>query len=103
MADVELIIKIPEVVYEHILKAKSVPDMLGVDIVNTINAVANGVPLPKGHGNLIDTKEFIKAVNDWADNIDNYEAYEELEIAKALLQNHAHTIIEADLESEGEE
>lgn len=98
MSNVELVIKIPEVVYEHILKAKSVSDMLGVDIVNTINAVANGVPLPKGHGNLIDTKEFIKAINDWADNIDNYGAYEELEIAESLVQNHAHTIIEADIE-----
>jgi len=59
MTNIELIIKIPKEVYEHILKAKSVPDMLGIDIVNTINAVKNGTPLPKGHGALKDTDKII--------------------------------------------
>ena len=47
MVDIELVIKIPKEVYERILKAKSVPDVLGIDIVNTINATKNGTPLDK--------------------------------------------------------
>ena len=42
----QIIISISEEVYEHILNAKSVPDLLGIDIVNTVNAVKNGAPLP---------------------------------------------------------
>lgn len=41
----QLMINISKEVYEHILKAKSVPDVLGIDIVNAINAVKNGTPL----------------------------------------------------------
>lgn len=91
----ELVIKIPEESY----KATCNGCMLPPHVENVVQAIRNGIPLPKGHGGLIDTKEFIKSINDWADNIDNYGAYEELEIAKALLQNHAHTIIEADKEN----
>lgn len=38
-------INIDEEVYERILKAKSVPDILDIDIVNTINAVKQGIPI----------------------------------------------------------
>lgn len=41
----KLMVKIPEEVYDHVLKAKSTPDILGIDIVNVINAVKNGTPL----------------------------------------------------------
>jgi hypothetical protein len=69
----ELVIKIPEEVYEHILKAKSVPDVLGIDIVNTINAVKNGKPLPKGHGRILDEKDILDTKNNdggWYDLVD---------------------------------
>ena len=99
MTYVELVIRIPEDLYKAY---KGRPPMLGDAGMDMIaQAISNGTPLPKGYGNLIDTKEFIESVNDWVDEVDNYGAYEELEIAKALLQNHAHTIIEADKESEG--
>lgn len=45
MADIKLMVKMPEEVYDHILKAKSTPDVLGIDIVNAINAVKNGISL----------------------------------------------------------
>ena len=62
MANIELIIKLQEEVHEHILKAKSVPDVLGVDIVNTINAVKNGTLLPKGCKRLVDVDGFINSL-----------------------------------------
>ena len=90
--DGELVIKIPEVVYEHILKVKSVPDMLGIDIVNTIEAVKNGTPLPKGHGRLIDADEIQFENNDFDTYSDYSRAFDAID--------NAPTIIEADKESE---
>ena len=52
----KIVINISKEVYARILKAKSVPELLGIDIVNTINAVKDGTLLPKGHGDLIDRK-----------------------------------------------
>lgn len=56
MADIELVIKIPENIYQVIKKGYT---MLGGRSSKTISsiliaAVVNGVPLPKGHGRLID-------------------------------------------------
>lgn len=50
MADIELVIKISEEAYK-LLKNEGV-DWLGAEHI--LNAVANGTPLPKGHGRLID-------------------------------------------------
>ena len=37
-----VVIDIDKEVYDHILKAESIPDLLGIDIVNVVNAVKNG-------------------------------------------------------------
>ena len=92
MTNIELIIKIPKEVYEHILKAKSVPDMLSIDIVNTINAVKNGTLLSKGHGRLIDVDE-IQFENA------EFDTYGDYSIAFDAIDG-AETIIEADKENE---
>lgn len=60
----QIVIDTSKEVYEHILKAKSVPDMLGIDIVNIINAVKTGTPLPEGHGRIADMDEAIKCIKD---------------------------------------
>lgn len=52
----QIVIEIPEEAYE-LLKNKGV-DWLGAEHI--LNAVANGIPLPKGHGRLIDA-DAIKA------------------------------------------
>ena len=58
MADIELVIKIPEELYEAY---KDRPPMLGDAGIDMIaQSIANGVPLPKGHGRLIDTDELKK-------------------------------------------
>lgn len=46
------VIDIDEEVYERILKAKSIPDLLGTDIVNVVNAVKNGKPLQNNKSNV---------------------------------------------------
>lgn len=80
MADIELVIKIDEELYNSF---KSLPfTTFSEDIIT------NGTPLPKGHGRLKDIDKIIsdgisKGFCDW---------YDEME--------YAGTIIEADTESE---
>ena len=87
MADVELIIKIPEETYEY-WKTHSYEYVIG-------EAIAKGTPLPKGHGRLID-----------ADDIRVIELEDSLHFIRHKKGDDidvyidASTIIEADKESE---
>lgn len=50
----EIIVKIPDTAYEGILNADKVNGNWGKDLLGILcNAIANGTPLPKGHGRLI--------------------------------------------------
>ncbi len=60
MADIELVIKIPEEAY-NLLQNDGV-DWLGAEHI--LNAVANGTLLPKGHGDL---KDFEKLYADMSE------------------------------------
>ncbi len=67
MADIELVIKIPESTYKVF---KNLSKIIGVlvyekDILTLIKAVKNGTPLPKGHGRLIGADELLKAMDTW--------------------------------------
>ena len=58
MSDIELVIKIPEELYEAY---KGRPPMLGdagMDMI--VQAIAKGTPLPKGHGRLGDLDKLYK-------------------------------------------
>jgi len=58
MADIELVIKIPEVYFEALKKTDEIVSgqRSGKTLMSVIyNAVANGTPLPKGHGRLVET------------------------------------------------
>jgi hypothetical protein len=52
----QIVINIDEVIYKRILPYKDVPVIsnLANDFPELIHAVANGVPIPTGHGRLID-------------------------------------------------
>lgn len=60
MADIELVIKIPEETYEYWKEHK-------YEYVFA-EAIAKGVILPKGHGDLIDRKEFTKYPPIWMED-----------------------------------
>ena len=88
MADIELIVKIPEEYYETLRKTDMIfsGQRSGKTFVSVIfEAIANGTPLPKGHGRLID-----------ADAVDT--RYSDPEVVETL--DEAPTIIEADKERE---
>lgn len=62
MADIELIIKIPKELYESY---KGRPPMLGdVGIDMITQSIANGTPLPKEHGRLLDEKDILDIENN---------------------------------------
>jgi hypothetical protein len=87
MSDVELVIKIPEEVYEKIQNRK----VNQYDIDDICQSVFEGTPLPKGHGALKDVDNIKTA-------FPNGE-YVRTESVRATI-DHEDTIIEADKESE---
>lgn len=89
MADIELVIKIPENIVEG---AKSSPNYYPTYHFEKIwKAIVNGTPLPKGHGRLIDAdklKDDTQTMTEW--NGDVFRCVTERTI------DLAPTIIEAD-------
>lgn len=71
MSDVELIIRIPEVYFEALKKTEEIVSgqRSGKTFMSVIyERVANGTPLPKGHGRLIDADELIKQLEALAND-----------------------------------
>ncbi len=92
MANIELVIKIPEKEYRNICLMSK--DGIGIALYDW---VANGTPLPKGHGDLIDRKELKKEVyttTEW--NGDVHKIIYEASV------DDAEAIIEAEGENEKE-
>lgn len=71
---VELIIKIPEELYQMCRSCLGDADCIE-------SAIANGTPLPKGHGKIVDANRVLENGDNW-------------EVETALMQTEA--IIEAD-------
>lgn len=92
VACVELLIKIPEALYESVLN--------GTYCGNLYEELKHGTPLPKGHGKLIDVKQ-IKIVRTPGSAVD--ENTEIIICAIKQYINQLSAIIEADTESEDPE
>ena len=80
----KLIIDIPEEIMEYIKN-----NVVYIDEI--ANAIKNGTPLPKGHGDLKDMDDIYEALEGWNDDTGW--------IVDAI-DCHAPTIIEADKECE---
>lgn len=85
MADIELVIKIDEETYKDIKNGKVYSSMRDVP-QESVLAIQNGTPLPKGHGRLGDLDRLYDVFKR---NIVSADAFKDL-------FNHAPTIIEAD-------
>lgn len=97
MSDVELVIRIPERIYYGVEKGITVNGSKASQIL--IDAVANGVPPPKGHGRLKDTDAICKdIISALGIRDENYLLEAEEAVYKRI--KNAPTIIEADMESE---
>ena len=91
MADIELVIKIPEDVYKNIqsLDWKNA----GRWFSEECKAIHNGTPLPKGHGRLIDADELY---GDFIDGTEGYDCNTWNRIEIGYIIEDTPTIIEAD-------
>lgn len=99
----QIVIDIPQDTYI----ATCNESMLPPDVRNVVNAIKNGTPLPKGHGDLIDRSKIYKAIPAEEDNcagmgmtLEEMDAYNDGIDAMYLCIKGAPTIIKADNESE---
>ena len=90
MAEIELVIKIDEDTYKDIKKGKVYSSVRDVPQESVV-AIANGTPLPKGHGRLIDAELLCDYF--W-DNRSKLYTHKDLQI----VIDNAPTIIEAEIE-----
>lgn len=86
MTDIELVIKMPEEEYKNICLMSN--DGIGMALYDWI---ANGTPLPKGHGRLGDLDALREEVSSWGMN-----DYEPSDFIDEI--DRAATIIEAESE-----
>ena len=92
--DIELVIKIPEGIY----KASQIINAKYEDVVQIpLEVMANGTPLPKGHGRLIDEDELKKIIQE--NDVLSMRGFN----VRICDINNTPTIIEADTKSEDKE
>ena len=94
----QIVIDIPEVAYEGCLDLKANNDDCGLGF-SLINAIANGTPLPKGHGRLIDADKILKDTKGMGDNLCDEKDKQSVRYLRIEMES-APTVIEADKESE---
>lgn len=87
----EIVIKIPDLVYESIIVGAETSR----DEADVLFAIRQGTVLPKGHGDLIDRSKLEKDT-DWSDRHDEYMAYSQEQVG------WADAVIPADKESDHE-
>lgn len=103
MADIELVIKMPEELKEALdnIKKENAFSYMWVYGDTIYNAIKNGIPLPKGHGDLIDVNSACQIIRPIEPS--DAEWGMTAETAKQIIYDafkKAPTIIEADKESE---
>lgn len=97
MANVELVIKIPEEIYEDIMAHNRESREDGKSAYYFEGLIQNGIPLPKGHGRIVD----IGKIDEDRIESDNPIIYltvngEYIEAVSLDYLNNLPTIIEAD-------
>ena len=106
--NMQIVVNIDEETYNDIKKGKIYSSFRDVPL-ESVNAIANGIPLPKGHGDLIDRSKICKAIPAEEDNCtgmgmtyDEMDAYNDgIDVMYSLIQG-TPTIIEADKQEEHE-
>lgn len=96
MADIELVIKIPE----GLKKDFESEQWTALSCMEMKDALMNGTPLPKGHGRLIDADALIQQMEEREEKLKDNKSIWETASVETALDMFAPTIIEADKESE---
>lgn len=92
----KIVINVPDYIKEQADDGKG--EELGIPLWLAYE-IANGIPLPKGHGRLIDYGYVVDAIDDWV-NAEEYRYTNATDYLRKRVAN-TPTIIEADTESEG--
>jgi len=97
MADIELVIKIPEEIRQVIIANIPLSSEQKSTLDKYVNhAIASGKPLPKGHSDLIDRKELLKQ----SYRIDDSATLSTRDVVNKEEIDSAQAIIEAETEAE---
>lgn len=103
----QLVINIDEKIYKRILPYRDFPviSSLANDYSELMHAVANGVPIPKGHGRIGDLDKLEKEIDGGIKAglmIEGYENYSNINDVDDCLEcvKYADAIIEADRSEE---
>lgn len=92
---IEVVIKIPEEDWKFIKESD------GCRYSRTIiEAVINGIPLPKGHGRIMDVDKVIKKMEEREEQLKDDRSIWETAGVETALDMFGETIIEADKECE---
>ena len=94
----QIVIDIPEEIYNSACATNNIWDMRMAGFV--CSAIANGTPLPKGHGRLIDYGYVVDKIDDWV-NAEEYRYTNATDYLRNRIKN-VPTIIEADMANRGE-
>lgn len=97
----ELIINIPEEDYERLKEYKKAPFRSLTS--RAYEVIANGTPLPKGHGRLIDENELLKMTNSYKSELGRLKADPVVKCGVETIERFIKEmpiIIEADKEQE---
>lgn len=98
--DIEVVIRIPKSMKDMCeWHQDGICDLVNIEIDILAEAIKNGTVLPKGHDDLIDKKNLIKAMEQKAKRLDNLDTINGLCGAVALAFE-AETVIAADKENE---
>ena len=87
MADVELVIKIPEETYEYWINHKAEYVLA--------EAIANGTLLPAGHGRIMDVDKVIKKMEEREERLKDDRSMWETASVETALDMFGETIVEA--------
>ena len=93
-----IVIEIPDEIYQDTVDGVEDADIAGVPVGKISRAIANGIPLPKGHGDLISKEQAIDLVEFYQLNPQHFDFVNLIDEIK-----DEKPIIEADTESEGKE
>ena len=101
MADIELVIKIDEELYNNIYSYAEKMIYGGMRsgktlLATLLRAIRNGTPLPKGHGRLIDADALVKKMEEREEKLKDDRSMWETAGVETALDMYAPTIIEAD-------
>lgn len=100
----QIVINIDDNVYKRALVYKGVQlaSNSANDLSELITAVANGTPLPKGHGRLLDADKIESTLHNKAFDLAGSKRFYEIKWALKMVCD-APTIIEADKEVENDD